>query len=174
MIFYVSDLHLWHANIIRYSNRPFDSVEEMHKAIISNWNSVVGKNDTVYILGDIGFRNANMWGTVLNRLNGEKHLIKGNHDNVNINKVDLSKYFKSVQDYLEINDKGRKVVLFHYPILEWNGYFNGSYHIYGHIHNNENRTKEVLRTIDRAYNAGIDVNDYFPKTLDQLIALNSK
>ena len=174
MIFYTADLHLWHSNIIKYSNRPFSSTDEMHETIIANWNGVVGNADTVYILGDVGFTNASTWGTVLNKLNGEKHLILGNHDHKRIKTTNLSQYFKSVNNYLEIKDNGRLVILFHYPILEWDGFFRGAYHIYGHIHNNENKTKDILRTLDRAYNAGIDVNGYTPKTLDQLIELNSK
>jgi calcineurin-like phosphoesterase family protein len=56
----------------------------------------------------------------------------------------------------------------HYPIEEWDGFFRGSYHLYGHVHNNDNG----LRIIDRRYNVGVDVNDFEPKTLDELIEVN--
>ena len=49
---YISDLHLGHANVIKFDNRPFKNLEEMHERIITNWNKVTNKNDTVYILGD--------------------------------------------------------------------------------------------------------------------------
>ena len=54
-IFFISDLHFDHANIIRYCNRPFKSKEEMNRAIIKNWNSTVKDKDSVYILGDVAF-----------------------------------------------------------------------------------------------------------------------
>lgn len=80
--FYISDLHLGHKNILAFDNRPFFSLEEMTETIISNWNSVVSKNDSVYVLGDMFWNNAEI-PIVLPRLNGVKYLIKGNHDRIN-------------------------------------------------------------------------------------------
>ena len=57
MIFFTSDLHLGHKNIIRLCGRPFESVEEMDEILIDNWNKKIHRCDTVYILGDILFRN---------------------------------------------------------------------------------------------------------------------
>lgn len=70
-------------------------------------------------------------------------------------------------------NEGRTVVLFHYPIIEWDGYFSGSYHIYGHIHNNDdNQANQIMQQVKNAFNAGVDVNDFIPQTLSQLICRN--
>lgn len=73
-IFFIADTHFDDENILRYENRPFDSVDSMNTTIISNWNSVVKKTDEVYVLGDIGTT------TFIKSLNGKKYLVKGNHD----------------------------------------------------------------------------------------------
>ena len=93
--------------------------------------------------------------TILKQLNGKKILIKGNHDNF-LNQIKWQDYFSAVKDTMKIKDNGRDVVLMHYPIEEWDGFFRGSYHIYGHVHNSDNG----LRKIDRRYNVGVDVNDF--------------
>lgn len=80
MIYFTSDLHLGHANIINHCKRPFSSVDEMDERLISMWNARVQPNDTVYILGDLIFRSAAAPESYLSRLRGKKHLILGNHD----------------------------------------------------------------------------------------------
>ena len=113
--FYISDLHLGHKNILAFDNRPFFSLEEMTETIISNWNSVVGKNDSVYVLGDMFWNNAEI-PIVLPRLNGFKYLIKGNHDRVN---REMEKHFVWIKDYAVIKDGKEHVVLCLYPIALW-------------------------------------------------------
>src|ERR1700679_1209220 len=73
----ISDLHLGHTRIIELANRPFSSVEEMNEQMVLRWNSVVGENDDVFFGGDFMFSKKDVW---FDRLNGVKHLIKGNHD----------------------------------------------------------------------------------------------
>ncbi|HBL49503.1 MAG TPA: hypothetical protein DDZ65_04575 [Firmicutes bacterium] len=80
LIYFTADQHFGHANIIKHCNRPFDSVEEMDEYLLTQWNNRVGTNDTVYILGDLFFRNAVSADEYLSRMHGKKHLIKGNHD----------------------------------------------------------------------------------------------
>ena len=80
LIFYISDLHFGHKNIIAFDNRPFKTVEEMDEVLISNWNQTVSSGDHVYILGDLCWGKAKDWPAVLERLSGNKHLIRGNHD----------------------------------------------------------------------------------------------
>ena len=172
MIYYTADLHLGHENIISYCNRPFENTDEMGEDIVSNWNSVVHENDDVYIIGDVLFKLKNDSPLYLDRMNGIKHLIVGNHDKRNLKKDIFKNLFTSIDDYLLIEDEGRKVVLFHYPIIEWDGYFRGAYHIYGHIHNSDNTTNKIMKTVPNAFNAGVDVNDFTPQTLSQLIARN--
>ena len=93
----------------------------------------------------------------------------GNHDYY-AKSTWVKELFASVDYYKEIYDKGRKVVLCHYPIARWNGIEKGSYHLYGHVHS---RPGEWLEW-HNAFNVGVDVNDYKPKTLDQLIKERSK
>ena len=54
--YYISDLHLLHENVLRFDNRPFESIKEMQETIVNNWNRKVTNGDTVYILGDVSMR----------------------------------------------------------------------------------------------------------------------
>ena len=80
MNFYISDLHICHANTIKFDKRPFADLNEMHRAIIDNWNSRVKTDDTVYILGDFIWYKENEWIYYVEPLAGNKVLIRGNHD----------------------------------------------------------------------------------------------
>ena len=167
MKFYISDTHLGHKNIIKHCNRPFKTVEEMDETIINNWNKVVKKDDEVYILGDFSYRNSTSGANYLKRLNGKKFLIIGNHDNVT---PEMRALFEWVGVYKEVHDNGHKIVLFHYPIVEWDGYFRDSYHFYGHIHNNfENDAHKIMKDIPHAYNVGADILGFTPRTFDEIV-----
>jgi calcineurin-like phosphoesterase family protein len=169
MLYFTSDLHLGHANIIRLCNRPFASLEEMDETLIANWNARVTNGDTIYVLGDLMFRVASDPGEYLTRLKGKKHLILGNHDTSWIKKVDLAKNFQSVERLSVISTGKCKVTLCHYPMMS----FEGSYLIYGHIHNNKNDTYwPLLRTMEYALNAGVEINGYQPVTFDELVHNN--
>lgn len=170
MKFYISDLHFGHENIIRLCNRPFSSVEEMDKAMIDNWNAVVKPNDEVYILGDFCFKGVNSAESYVKKLNGKKYLICGNHDKMN---SELRKCFEWVRDYAEVHDEGKKIVLSHYPMVEWNGFFHGSLHFYGHIHNSTDTTAyKVMKEIQNAFNVGADILGFTPRTLGAVIDCN--
>ena len=174
MIYYTADSHFGHFNIIHLCNRPFKDITEMDEALIDNWNSIVSADDIVYILGDFVFRSAKHANYYIERLNGTKHLILGNHDNRWIKNCDLQKHFVSVSYYLEIKDGEKRITLSHYPMLSWNGSARGALHVHGHIHNNrEGLVFETLKKMDNALNAGVDINGYKPVTLDELILNNS-
>ena len=80
-IWFTSDTHFFHENIIFLNNRPYKSVQEMNEDLIHKWNTVVGLNDIVYHLGDVGMKcSPERLNLLLKRLNGKIHLIKGNHD----------------------------------------------------------------------------------------------
>jgi len=83
-IFLIGDLHFNHRNIIKYCSRPFNSVEDMNKQLIKNWNSVVGKNDIVYVVGDFALCGKQKIIEIGQRLNGRKRLVLGNHDQASI------------------------------------------------------------------------------------------
>lgn len=165
MKFYTSDLHLFHKNIIKYENRPFQSVEEMNQTIIDNWNQRVRDKDEIYILGDFAFCKGESANEVLSQLNGKKHLIVGNHDSfLRDRQFDASK-FEWIRHYAEVKDSGYRVVLFHYPIAVWDCQHHGAVHLYGHVHSNTADHHPLLVNLQNAYNVGVDVNDFRPKTL---------
>lgn len=169
MIYFTADLHLGHANVIRFCNRPFTDVEEMDEALIANWNATVTGKDDVYILGDLFYRNSVPADETLHRLRGRKHLILGNHDKRWINTVDLPRYFADVTNLLTYKRDGVKYTLCHYPMLSWEGRGRGGYMIHGHIHNNKPE-------IDNDYllNAGVEVNGYAPVPFDELVTNNAR
>ncbi len=175
MIYYTADLHLGHLGIISMCQRPFRNLEEMHRTIIQNWNTRITPEDEVYIVGDVAYRcQMPDLETYLKQLPGHKHLIIGNHDRHNIKSEQFRAYFESIINYAEIRDQKNKVILCHYPILEWNGFFHGTYHIYGHIHNSRNMANQIMEQLPNAFNAGMDCNGFMPRTLAELIADHEK
>lgn len=157
MIYFTSDTHFSHANAIKFDSRPFKDVKEMNQAMIDNWNSVVNHEDTVYHLGDFGFGKRSRLEYIFACLNGTKHLILGNHDKHN----DVHKFaWDSVNDYLEINHRKTKMVLFHYPIGSWNKLARGAMHLHGHSHGNYSRTG------GRMLDVGVNMNNYYPISID--------
>ena len=164
MKYYTSDLHLSHKNIIEYENRPFNSIEEMNSTIIDNINYRLSDNDELYILGDFTLeKSPRKVGELIKRIKCKKHLIIGNHDYFTKDK-NLCSLFNSVHHYLEIDDNSQKVILFHYPIQNWNLKRYGSIHLYGHVH-----SKEELQLKEyNAFNVGVDVNNFMPVTLEEL------
>ncbi|MFH6639334.1 metallophosphoesterase [Streptococcus suis] len=171
MIYFIADTHFYHENVIEFCNRPFINAEDMNRKLINNWNQVVTENDEVYILGDFLFRgNAKQANEILKSLKGKKFLVKGNHEHY-LDSPDFDKsLFEWVKDYHTLNYHKRKFVLFHYPILEWEGYFHDSIHLYGHVHNNRtDYFKDILG--DRAINVGADMIDFTPISIEQILDL---
>jgi calcineurin-like phosphoesterase family protein len=164
-------MHFGYTNILRICNRPFASVEEMDAALIDNRNSAVGRSDEVYILGDITMKPAETAHGYISALNGRKYLIRGNHDRF------LQKYerylsdFEWVEDYHVLRHEGRKLILMHYPLLEWDGYFRGAIHLHGHTHKLDafpaRSDPDAL-----AFNVGVDCNGYRPVSISEVLAMS--
>ena len=142
MRYYISDLHFYHESLLhRMDNRGFESVEAMHEYIISKWNHKVRPNDEVVILGDFSIGKGAQTNSILEKLNGRKMLIQGNHDKfLECRRFDKG-YFEWIEAYKELNDNNRKVVLCHYPVFCYNGQYRTdaqgqpkSYMLYGHVH----------------------------------------
>lgn len=171
MIYYVSDLHIGHEKIIKLCNRPFNSLEEMNNALIANWNAKVKPTDEVYIVGDLFLHMPENGDEIISKLNGTKYLIVGNHDWSWMDKIDLKKHFKKVSELMTIIDRNKTITLCHYPMMD----FRGDFLVYGHIHNN---TKDfywpLLKTMDNAFNAGVEINNYEPSTFNELVENNIK
>lgn len=182
-VFFTSDLHLFHSNIIKYCERPFSNVDEMNDTLIRNWNNVVPEDGEVYILGDIGvwYGRNGIVDDVLNtyeyKLNGKKHLILGNHDS-HFNKHKLGKIFGFVTNRLEMNfdvaNRKQFIVMDHYPMISWNKSFHGSWQLFGHIHTNKGQTFEKNRLITSQYDVGVDNNDYTPVSLKEIDVIITK
>lgn len=168
MIYYTSDLHIGHANALRFDNRPFADLDEEERAIIANWNSRVRDGDDVYILGDVFFKYKNDMTKFLSQLHGRLHLVVGNHDQKLLADETAMARFVSVEKLEAVNDNGRLVVLCHFPIAEWYKKPHGAYHVYGHIHRKVDETTRFMLSCERAFNAGCMINGYYPCTLEEL------
>jgi len=162
MIFFTSDTHYGHANIIKYCNRPFASIEEMDSSLIANHNSVVSENDTVYHIGDFAFGNLYAIERYFSKLNGRIRVVPGGHDKW----INDAKKFVTRSGYkveilpplysLEIG--GLIVVLCHYALRVWDRSHYSSIHLYGHSHGN-------LPPIGRSIDVGVDCNNFYPFSL---------
>lgn len=173
-----SDLHFGHGNIIKYSPRSrghFADVNEMNNAIISNFNSVVGDDDVIFLLGDIGFCKPEMTLRFLSMMNGKKFIVFGNHDSKLMDHKDFKD--ESVRRTVGIigSDKEHKMThtvdgvkhrihMFHHPIESWDSKGHGSLHFFGHCHTPKEQNKPRNRSID----VGVDGNDLFPHNVDDL------
>ncbi len=132
-----SDLHFGHRNIKNFcpaTRARFPDVDSMNEMMVTEWNALVAPEDTVYILGDVAFLPAQQAAEYVNRLNGFKHLIEGNHDRKLLKDPVFRGCFQTVQSYLRLNYNGKLIVMSHYPFLEWDQMHRGSLHFFGHLH----------------------------------------
>jgi calcineurin-like phosphoesterase family protein len=166
-IYFTADSHFWHKNVIKYCNRPFSSVEEMNEVMIERYNERVKPQDIVYFLGDFAFCNQLEVKKILERLNGNIHLIKGNHDKP-LN--GLHNYFESVHDLKTISVKDDSVKgglqfiqMCHYPLLSFDRMHYGSWMLHGHCHNNIPFDPK-FRRID----VGVDKWNFYPVSYEEI------
>ena len=173
MVYFTADPHFGHANILKMCNRPYSNIDEMNFDMIQKWNRKIKNNDTIYVLGDMFFRCENTE-YILSQLNGHKHLFVGNHDGSWMTKVDASKYFESINKLDEISIGPCGATLCHYPLVTWK-HQKKTYMIHGHIHNDtESDYWHLLCSNPRILNAGVDINNFEPVTLEELIRNNEE
>ena len=176
--YFTADLHFGHQAIISYCNRPFSDVSEMNHALIKNWNSRVNNDDHVYIVGDLYYGGRDAAGideaiATVKKLNGILHLVAGNHDFPYLKKTEYHYLFADVDQIRYLKYEGEHIFLCHYPMAEWSGYYRGSWHIYGHVHNDkESKAFQYMKTLDKALNAGVDICGYMPVTFEELKKCN--
>ena len=150
--------------VINMQNRPFADADEMDRVLIANYNSVIHKNDTVYLLGDICFRiGVDRANELIASMNGKKYLIKGNHDK----KYDES-LFEEVRDFMTISVNGMNIALMHYPMLSWPKSHHGSFMLHGHIHSDGLYNLSNLEAGIKRYDVGVDANGYYSVSLNQI------
>lgn len=158
MIYFSSDHHFQHANIIQHCNRPYKTQVEMDLDLIEKWNSVVKEKDEVYYLGDFTLGNwATAW-SYLKKLKGRKYFIKGNHDNNWYSSLDSHQKLPPIHE-LKVNNQ--LYILSHYPMRAWNKSFHGSYHIFGHEHGN-------LPPHGLSFDIGVDCWDGYPVSIEEV------
>ena len=133
---FTSDTHFWHKKILEYQiNRGdvFDDISSMNEFLVKQWNETVSKDDIIFHLGDFSFGTKFKTEEIIKQLNGKIYLISGNHDFLKTSRFE--KYFESIRHYREIKIGKQMIVLFHFPIYDWNNTSNGSWHLHGHTHN---------------------------------------
>lgn len=183
-IFFISDLHIGHKNVIKFDSRPFVDVDEMHVELINRWNSVVSADDVVFFLGDLAFARDELIKWFIYSLNGKIHFILGNHDKMD-HIMKFNRWETIHESYTEIGvldtdskeSRGfggyQKIILSHYPILSWNKAHYGSWHLHGHCHgslvksNQEYYKRKVL-------DVGCNCIDYTPLSYEKLKILMNK
>lgn len=167
MDFFSADQHLGHANVIKYSNRPYKNVDEMNHAIIANINAIVRPNDNLYLEGDFAFAKTPQ--DLINYLRQIKcqnlHMTLGNHDKF-YDDPDVQRFFKSIQHYKEIKIDGQMIVLMHFPLLQWNRAHYGAWMAHGHTHGDLMYPPQLKNK--RIFDVGIDNCNQFPKSFEEL------
>lgn len=171
MIWFTSDTHFGHANVLGFCNRPWDSIESMNTALIDNINALVAPTDTLYHLGDFSFKmSVGEARELRSRIRcRDIRWVPGNHDKDWSQPAVAGTFAVEPQiAMLKLGD-GRKVVMCHYPIMDWPGLGHGAIHLHGHIHstpeyNEWNRDMRLLR-----YDVGVDANGYHPVSLDEVL-----
>lgn len=171
MIWFTSDTHLGHEKAMEFANRPWQQIDEMNEAIIANINAKVGKNDELYILGDFSFKIPAVDAAELRKkiLCKKVHLVSGNHDKDWNHKL-VQGTFMVEPPIKVLKVDGRKFILSHYPMMDWQSMRYGSIQLHGHIHsvgslyNETNRKMGIYR-----YDVGVDANNYMPVSMDDIL-----
>jgi calcineurin-like phosphoesterase family protein len=168
---FTSDPHYFHKNIIRYCDRPFSSVEEMNETMIQRYNELIGPKDTVLWVGDCFFGKVKPCKEVMNRLNGKKHLILGNHDYHPHMMAEMG--FELITDRIYGVIAGRKVVIIHYDQWKYRSIWDDRYEnrrydaqhdeviIHGHTHQ---KSKSLLNQV----HVGVDAWNFTPALRSQV------
>lgn len=184
-IFWISDPHFYHEACIKFFNRPFSSLQEMHEVFIKNWNDTVKKTDTIIIDGDFAFTgNKILIEELLNSLNGIKILIPGNHciknkfDRESIKILFTGGVYQQLEVLVEDEDAKdgiQSIFNSHYPCISWPKSGYGSWHTFGHIHSRpglEEEEAEFLRIYKtmrlKSYDVGVDNNEFIPTSYFKL------
>lgn len=166
-LFFTGDTHFGHKAMAE-KWRNLGGVEEMDELLVDRWNATVSRGDNVYHLGDFSFYPRTKATELLGRLNGNIHLIVGNHDK--IGRIPTEGW-TSVRDYRNLKwsqpgeRRSQRIVLFHFPIIDWEGVHHGAWHLHGHTHGNLTDDPRMARC-----DVGVDVWDYRPVHVDRVVA----
>ena len=182
-VLFTGDLHLGHENVIKFDNRPFETVEEMDAELIRRWNNKVDKGDLVYVLGDMIWKARNDDApSLIKSLNGQIILIKGNHDRF-LHNAKAKAALSGIKDYDDIcvtleDGTKRRCILSHYFMPMYMGHRHQAIHLHAHSHFSDEADFEVdfaeqlnqMGCKNEIYNVGCMYWNFEPVTLDEIIA----
>ena len=153
-----ADTHFHHRRVIDLCSRPFSDVAEMHETMVSRWNAIVGRSDVVWHLGDFAWRDRDgEAAAIFSRLSGRKHLVVGNHDGDAVRALP----WESQQQMAQVVVDGQRLHLCHYPLLEWQGFHRGAWHLFGPVHG-------AVEGVGASLDVGVDEWDFGPVSLDDV------
>ncbi|WP_417584359.1 metallophosphoesterase family protein [Pelagibacterium sp.] len=151
--FFTADTHFGHRSVLSMCNRPFANIDDHDRVMIENWNAVVRPGDTIYHLGDFAYRcGPQQTRTVFDQLNGEKHLVVGNHDFRNETQ---HLPWASINELIEVEVEGTTFVLCHYGLRSWRNMRRGAVNLFGHSHGRLPGTNQCI-------DVGVDNVGYVP------------
>lgn len=169
-IFFTSDSHFFHTNIIGYCDRPFLDSDEMDAHMIKEWNAAVAPGDLVYHLGDFAITGYSVKHKfkvekLLAKLNGQKILITGNHDSPAV--TSAKGWAKIYHGIHHVKIDGQRIILCHYGMRTWQFKSGGAWHLYGHSHGN-------LPALDKSFDVGVDNMGYQPVKFERIKEIMDK
>jgi calcineurin-like phosphoesterase family protein len=182
-IWFTSDTHFGHQNILKFCERPFVSIEEMDNTIIERWNLKVGKDDIVFHLGDFAFATNKRWKELISLLNGKIYLILGNHDITRWPGTYTMQLFDRVENQMMLKiDNKYKVYLNHFPFLCYDGTYRNpedcTIQLHGHVHERVGGIgKDDQRLQYRfpyQYDVGVDNNNFYPVSWEEILKIIHK
>ncbi len=182
-IWFTSDTHFGHQNILKFCERPFVSIEEMDNTIIERWNLKVGKDDIVFHLGDFAFAPNKRWQELISLLNGKIYLILGNHDITRWPGTYTMQLFDRVENQMMLKiDNKYKVYLNHFPFLCYDGTYRNpkdcTIQLHGHVHERiGGMGKDDQRLQYRfpyQYDVGVDNNNFYPVSWEEILKIIHK
>lgn len=177
-LWFWSDPHFNHDNIIKYCDRPFKNSEEMNERLIANCNSVVkSKKGIVFCLGDFGwFKSVEEVENICNRLNGTIYFVLGNHDGSILRSfckqknIDFRQMFDIMVYDDEVEFKKQPITLCHYPMFSWNKSHRGAWQLFGHHHGSFD--KSVLSP--NQYEVSVECINYTPISYEKIKEIITK
>ena len=175
-IFFTADTHFWHVSAATRFRKGFESVEHMNEVLVENWNKKVKRDDLVCHLGDLSFGGKEKTASILNRLNGRKVLVLGNHDTKSFLGLKETDHIERVERMMEVKmidpdtaDGYQRIVLCHFPMLTWNRAHYGAWHLHGHCHGSLDGKFDGKRL-----DVGVDCHDLAPVSYEEVKALMAK
>jgi calcineurin-like phosphoesterase family protein len=174
-LWFTSDHHFGHENIIRYCKRPFANAAEMDAAMIDAWNTRVGGNDVVYHLGDFTLGDHVAFWKYYDQLAGDIHIVPGGHDKRWLKRVTNALLMPPLMTQ---NFSGHVLTLCHYPLQSWELSHYGAHHLHGHTHGTigvVGASGDVQlppgQRVGRRLDVSVDCHNFMPLSLDEVVAL---